>query len=67
MFSSLFYSCTNIFSLMLRGKLSFVYFFKAIVIPELIYTITISLIVYQIAYLINEKIEISERKTRNIF
>lgn len=67
LFSSLFYSCANIFSFILRGKLSFVYFFKAIVIPELIYTITISLIVYQIAYLINEKIEISERKTRNIF
>ncbi len=67
LFSSLFYSCTNIFSLILRGNLNFVYFFKAIVVPELIYTITISLIVYQIAYLINEKIEISERKTRNIF
>ena len=30
---------------------------KSIIIPELIYTITLSLIIYQIAYLINEKIE----------
>ncbi len=67
LFSSLFYSGTNILSFMLRGQLSFLYFFKAIVIPELIYTITLSLIVYQLIYLINEKIEISERKTRNIF
>lgn len=67
LFSSLFYSCTQIFAFILRGDLSFLYFFKAIVIPELIYTITLSLIIYQVAYLINEKIEISERKTRNIF
>ena len=65
--SSLFYSVTNIMSFILRGQLHFGYFIRAIVIPELIYTITLSLIVYQLAYLINEKIEQSERSTRNIF
>lgn len=67
LFSSLFYSAMSIFSFMMRGQLSFGFFFRAIAIPELIYTITLSLIVYQVAYLINEKIEVSERKTRNIF
>lgn len=65
--SSLFYSMIHILSFVLRGQLHFGYFIKSIVIPELIYTITLSLIVYQIAYLINEKIEESERYSRNIF
>lgn len=65
--SSLFYSCINIMAFILRGKLCFGYFIKSIVIPELIYTITLSLIVYQVAYLINEKIEERERNSRNIF
>lgn len=65
--SSLFYSSMHIIAFVLRGKLSFVYFIKAIVIPELIYTITLSLIIYQVAYLINEKIEECETSTKNIF
>lgn len=65
--SSLFYSAMHLGALILRGNLSFAYFIKSIVIPELIYTITLSLIIYQVAYLINEKIEGRERSTRNIF
>lgn len=65
--SSLFYSFTCVFSFMMRGSLNLVFFIKSIAVPEMIYTITLSLIVYQMAYLINEKIEISEKKTRNIF
>lgn len=65
--SSLVYSGVHIGALILRGKLNFIYFIKSIVVPELIYTITLSLIIYQVAYLINEKIENRERRTRNIF
>lgn len=65
--SSLFYSLINIMTFVLRGTLHFAYFIKSIIIPELIYTITLSLIVYQIAYLINEKIEDNERDSRNMF
>ena len=64
---SLFYSAVNIMAFILRGKLSFGYFIKSIIIPELIYTITLSLIIYQIAYLINEKIEEHEKSSRNMF
>ncbi len=67
LFSSLFYSLTCIFSFMFRGQLNIIFFMKSIAIPEMIYTITLSLIAYQITYLINEKLEMSERKTRNIF
>lgn len=65
--ASLFYSMVNIIALVLRGELAFRYFIKSIVIPETIYTITLSLIVYQLAYLLNEKIENAERGSRNIF
>ncbi len=67
LFSSLFYSVFVMLGFILRGKINFIFFFKAIIIPELIYTITLSLVVYQFAYVINEKIEYHERKTRNIF
>ncbi len=67
LFSSLFYSTMFMIGFVLRGKINFIFFFKSIIIPELIYTITLSLVVYQLAYLINERIEHHERKTRNIF
>lgn len=67
LFSSLFNSFMHVMALVLRGELDFIYYFKAIIIPELIYTITLSLIVYQIAYIINGQIEKRERRTRNMF
>ena len=65
--SSLFYSLAMVLGLMLRGKVHFVFFLKSIIIPEMIYTITLSLVIYQLSYLMNEKIEAHEKKTRNIF
>ncbi|WP_069997960.1 rod shape-determining protein MreD [Cellulosilyticum sp. I15G10I2] len=67
LFSSLFYSTVSMLGFILRGKINFIFFTKSIIIPELIYTITLSLVIYQFAYVINEKIEYNERKTRNIF
>lgn len=58
---------STLFILMMRGKLNWLYYFKRIIIPELIYTLTIALVIYQIMYLINEKIELKEKRTRNIF
>lgn len=43
------------------------FFVRSLFIPELIYTATLSLVLYQIMYIINEKIEIHERRTRNMF
>lgn len=67
LFSSLFASCVSMFIYMMRGKANFFFFIKTIAIPEVIYTITLSLVIYQLIYLINERIEIREKKTRNIF
>ncbi len=67
MFSSFALSFYHMLNFIMRGKLNFLFFVRSIIIPELIYTITLSLIVYQLMYLINEKLEVYERKTRNIF
>ena len=63
----LFYSFINLVLLGARGPINIVYLIKMVIIPELIYTVTLSLIIYQIAYLVNAKIENAEKKTRNIF
>ena len=66
-FSSLFFSLVNTIALVLRGELHFIFYLKTIVIPELIYTMALALIIYQLAYVINEKIEKSEKGSRNLF
>ncbi|MHC1747557.1 MAG: rod shape-determining protein MreD [Cellulosilyticaceae bacterium] len=65
--SSLFASAVTMISFILYGKVRILFFLKSIIIPELIYTVTLSLVVYQLMYIINEKIEEHEKKTRNIF
>lgn len=65
--SSLFCGFSHIGALMLRGKVQFAFYIQSIIIPEMIYTIALSLIIYQLAYLVNEKIEKGERKSRNMF
>ena len=63
----LFYGLVNILILELRGNINIMYLIRMIIVPEIIYTVTLSLIIYQIAYLVNSKIENVERRTRNIF
>ena len=65
--SSIAVHVSTLFIFMMRAKINFFFYLKSIIIPEVIYTITISLVVYQIMYLINERLELRERKTRNIF
>ena len=55
------------FIYVMRGKANLLFFLKALVIPEVIYTVTLSLVLYQLIYLINERLELREKKTRNIF
>lgn len=52
---------------LLRGKINYIYFIKNIILPEIIYTVILSIIVYQLVYIINEKIEKNEKTKRNIF
>ena len=50
-----------------RGKINYIYFIKNIILPEIIYTVILSIIVYQLVYVINEQIEKNEKTKRNIF
>lgn len=45
-----------IITFMLRNKLNFVYYVKHIIIPEVVYTIFVTLIVYKLILLINKKL-----------
>lgn len=65
--SSILYSGMNILALILRGELQLTYYLRAIVIPELFYTMALSLILYQFTYFINEKIEKSEKRSSKMF
>ncbi|OOB79034.1 MAG: rod shape-determining protein MreD [Epulopiscium sp. Nele67-Bin001] len=64
---SLYISVMNLLGYILRGKLAFGFFLRSIIIPELIYTITLTLIVYQIAYGVNYRLESNERRFRTMF
>lgn len=55
------------FPFLLRGKINYIYFIKNIIFPEIIYTIILSVFVYQVVYAINEKIEENEKTKRKIF
>lgn len=47
---------------LLRGKLNFSYYFKANILPEVIYTTLVTLIIYPIILRINVKLETREKK-----
>lgn len=56
-----------IFSFLLRSKFDFSYYFYNIIIPELIYTLLITLILYQIIKKINHVLENDERRRASKF
>ncbi|ONI43622.1 rod shape-determining protein MreD [Candidatus Epulonipiscium fishelsonii] len=63
----LFINSFIVIALILRGETNIIYFFKEIIVPEIIYTNALTIFVYQISYKINLKIEQVEKRTRNIF
>lgn len=46
-----------VFEFLLRGKLNFLYYLKAIIIPEIIYTLVVSVILYKLLHMINHSLE----------
>ena len=51
----------------MRGKVSMMQYLGSLIIPEVIYTITLSLFIYQLIYILNEKLEETEKGKRNLF
>ncbi|OON95935.1 MAG: rod shape-determining protein MreD [Epulopiscium sp. Nele67-Bin005] len=64
---SLFVNGLVMLGFMIDGETDVMFFITEIIIPELVYTIALTLIVYKLSYFINEKLEYREKRTRNIF
>lgn len=56
-----------IFMFMMRSKFNFSYYFKNIILPELVYTVIISLILYPIILKVNQKLETEEKRSASKF
>lgn len=46
-----------VFEFLLRGKLSFPYYFKRFIIPEVIYTIAVSILLYKLLHMVNNRLD----------
>ncbi|HHW66660.1 MAG: rod shape-determining protein MreD [Epulopiscium sp.] len=67
-FSTFFYELTvYVFTYLIRGKLQFLYYLNNVILPEVVYTGIISIFVYQCIYYLNKKLELKEKKNRNLF
>ncbi len=60
-FSDLMYGLMCYFSFLLRGKFHFGYYFVHIVLPEVVYTIIITIALYPLILIINKKLDNYEK------
>ena len=56
-----------VFLFMLRNKLNFVYYLLHIIIPEVVYTVVITVLLYRIILKINQKLEAAEKRSASKF
>ena len=56
-----------IFMFVMRSKFHYFYYLKSVIIPELIYTILVTIIVYQVILNINKKLEAEEKRSASKF
>lgn len=56
-----------IFMFIMRSRFDYFYYLKSIIIPELIYTILITLILYQVILRINRRLESEEKRSASKF
>ena len=56
-----------LFLFMLQGKFDFPYYLSHIILPELVYTILVTLILYQIILHLNRKLEAEEQRSASRF
>ena len=56
-----------IFMFIMRSRFDYFYYLKSIIIPELIYTVLVTLVLYQIILRINRKLEAEEKRSASKF
>lgn len=56
-----------IFMFIMRSKFHYLYYLKSVIIPEVIYTILVTIVLYQIILYINKKLEAEEKRSASKF
>lgn len=56
-----------LFMFIMRSRFHYFYYLKSIIIPELIYTILVTLVLYQLILQINKKLEAKEQRSASKF
>ena len=56
-----------IFQFLLRSRFDYFFYLRSIIIPELIYTILVSIFLYQLILFINQKLEVEEKRSASKF
>lgn len=62
LFDFLYNLCFYIVSFLLRGRLNFLFYLGHVILPELVYTVLLSVLLYKLLHVFNEKIEEKESK-----
>ena len=55
------------FLFIMRSRFNYLYYLKSIIIPELIYTVLVTLLLYQAILYINQKLEAEEKRSASKF
>lgn len=59
--------CTYFFQFLFRGQFEFFFYLKNIILPELVYTILVTVFLYFIILKINQKLEAGEKRSTTDF
>ena len=67
-FSSLLYGIYNyVFLFLIRNRTDIVYYLLHVIIPEMIYTVILTSVIYQLLAYINYRLEMAERRSATKF
>ena len=55
------------FQFLLRGRMGFLFYVRRVIIPEMIYTVVVTLVVYRLLLLLNRKLEKAEQRSVGSF
>lgn len=56
-----------VFQFLIRNRLDFIYYLLHVILPEMIYTVILTSVIYQILAFINHKLEMTERRSATKF
>ena len=56
-----------LFQFLLRGRVEFFFYLRRVIIPEMIYTVVVTLVVYRLLLLLNRRLEKAEQRSVGSF